>query len=56
MFGNIELFIERAKQINQEIDIREYKGEEEESILMTSVDGRYAHRRIFSEQIKPEFC
>ena len=32
VFGNIELFIERAKQINQEIDIREYKGEEEESI------------------------
>ena len=32
VFGNIELFIERAKQINQEINIREYKGEEEESI------------------------
>ena len=32
VFGNIELFIERAKQINQEIDIREYKGEEEDSI------------------------
>ena len=32
VFGNIELFIERAKQINQEIDIREYTGEEEESI------------------------
>lgn len=32
VFGNIDLFIERAKQINQEIDIREYKGEEEESI------------------------
>ena len=32
VFGNIDLFIERAKQINQEIDIREYKGEEEDSI------------------------
>ena len=32
VFGNIELFIERAKQINQEINIREYKGEEEDSI------------------------
>ena len=32
LFGNIDLFIERAKQINQEIDIREYKGEEEDSI------------------------
>ena len=32
MFGNIDLFIERAKQINQEINIREYKGEEEDSI------------------------
>ena len=32
VFGNIDLFIERAKQINQEIDIREYKGEEEGSI------------------------
>ena len=32
VFGNIDLFIERAKQINQEINIREYKGEEEDSI------------------------
>ena len=32
VFGNIDLFIKRAKQINQEIDIREYKGEEEDSI------------------------
>ena len=32
VFGNIDLFIERAKQINKEIDIREYKGEEEDSI------------------------
>ena len=32
VFGNIDLFIERAKQINQEIDIREYKDEEEDSI------------------------
>lgn len=32
VFGNIDLFVERAKQINQEIDIREYKGEEEDSI------------------------
>ena len=32
VFGNIDLFIERAKQINQEIDIREYKGEEEDSM------------------------
>ena len=32
IFGNIDLFVERAKQINQEIDIREYKGEEEDSI------------------------
>ena len=32
VFGNIELFVERAKQINQEINIREYKGEEEDSI------------------------
>ena len=32
VFGNIDLFIERAKQINQEIGIREYKGEEEDSI------------------------
>jgi len=32
IFGNIDLFIERAKQINQEINIREYKGEEEDSI------------------------
>ena len=32
VFGNIDLFIERAKQINQEINIREYKGEEEASI------------------------
>ena len=32
VFGNIDLFFERAKQINQEIDIREYKGEEEDSI------------------------
>ena len=32
VFGNIDLFVERAKQINQEINIREYKGEEEESI------------------------
>ncbi len=32
VFGNIELFVERAKQINQDIDIREYKGEEEDSI------------------------
>lgn len=32
VFGNIDLFVERAKQINQEINIREYKGEEEDSI------------------------
>lgn len=32
IFGNIDLFVERAKQINQEINIREYKGEEEDSI------------------------
>lgn len=32
VFGNIDLFIKRAKQINQEINIREYKGEEEDSI------------------------
>lgn len=32
VFGNIDLFIERAEQINQEINIREYKGEEEDSI------------------------
>ena len=32
VFGNIDLFIERAKQINQEINKREYKGEEENSI------------------------
>ena len=32
VFGNIDLFVERAKQINQEIDIREYKDEEEDSI------------------------
>jgi len=32
VFGNIELFVERAKQINQDINIREYKGEEEDSI------------------------
>ena len=32
VFGNIDLFIERAKQINQEINIREYKGEEDDSI------------------------
>ena len=32
VFGNIDLFIERAKQINQDINIREYKGEEEDSI------------------------
>ena len=32
VFGNIDLFIERAKQINQEIGIRVYKGEEEDSI------------------------
>ena len=32
VFGNIDLFVERAGQINQEINIREYKGEEEDSI------------------------
>ena len=32
VFGNIDLFVERAKQINQEINIREYKGEEDDSI------------------------
>ncbi len=32
VFGNIDLFVERAEQINQEINIREYKGEEEDSI------------------------
>ena len=32
VFGNIDLFVERAKQINQDINIREYKGEEEDSI------------------------
>ena len=32
VFGNIDLFVERAKQINQEINIKEYKGEEEDSI------------------------
>ena len=32
VFGNIDLFVERAKQINQEINIREYKGDEEDSI------------------------
>ena len=32
VFGNIDLFVKRAKQINQEINIREYKGDEEDSI------------------------
>ena len=32
VFGNIDLFVERAEQINQEINIREYKGEEQDSI------------------------
>ena len=32
VFGNIDLFVERAEQINQEINIKEYKGEEEDSI------------------------
>ena len=32
VFGNIDQYIERAKQKNQEINIREYKGEEEDSI------------------------
>tara|TARA_Y100000768_G_scaffold373026_1_gene341262 strand:+ start:468 stop:1469 length:1002 start_codon:yes stop_codon:yes gene_type:complete len=32
VFGNIDLFVKRAEQINQEIDIREYKGEEEDAI------------------------
>jgi 4-hydroxythreonine-4-phosphate dehydrogenase len=32
VFGNINLFLERAAKINQEINIKEYKGEEEDSI------------------------
>ena len=32
VFGNVDLFEQRAKQINQEIEIKEYRGEDEDSI------------------------